>query len=303
MTHFLFIDESGHGSQDAPYEVLAGVSIEDRNLWNFIQALQDAEVQHFGRRMSPGTLELKGKKLLKRKTFRHAQGAAAIEPVERAALAQQCLEKGDALRSGAGAPDVTRRELAALGQAKIAFVLRLMELCGQFRMRAFASVVEPSAPRPDRDFLRKDYAYLFERFYYYLEDQGEQATGSVVFDELEKSQAHLLVDQMARYFSDTSRGRTRSSRVVPEPFFVHSDLTTVVQVADIIAYLISWNVRFAAMVAARREELDDFGQPVMNLRYRAVRDDYLIRPGVIVDNFQIWSFTYIDDLRPWTDRR
>lgn len=198
---------------------------------------------------------------------------------------------------------VTRRELTALGQAKAAFVERLLELCIQFRMRAFASVVEPSASRPERDFLRKDYAYLFERYFYYLEDLGESTTGVVVFDELERTQAHLLVDQMSRYFRDTSRGRTRASRVVPEPFFVHSEMTTLIQVADIVAYLISWNTRFLpTMTQPARGELDELGQLVMNLRHKAVRDNYKLRDGVTRDDFVIWSFAYIDDLRPAFDR-
>jgi hypothetical protein len=83
VSYFLFIDESGNDKRESPYEVLAGIGIEDRNLWNFIQALQDTEVQFFGRRMSRGGLELKGKKLLKKKTFRHAQGLPAIADTER----------------------------------------------------------------------------------------------------------------------------------------------------------------------------------------------------------------------------
>ena len=47
----------------------------------------------------------------------------------------------------------------------------------------------------------------------------------MVFDELEKSQSHLLTDQMRRYFADTVVGQQRSNRIIPEPFFVHSDLT------------------------------------------------------------------------------
>ncbi|GAB6043939.1 hypothetical protein [Endothiovibrio diazotrophicus] len=70
MSYLLFLDESGHDLRESPYEVLAGVSIEDRGLWNFICAVQDAEEPFFGRRMSTGVLELKAKKLLKRKTGR-----------------------------------------------------------------------------------------------------------------------------------------------------------------------------------------------------------------------------------------
>lgn len=292
MSYFLFIDESGNDHGASPYEVLAGISIEDRELWNFIRALQDAEIQHFGRRLSPGGLELKGKKLLKKSVFRYARAFPVLSPDDRTALTKVCLEKGDAQRADSTAPGLAGAELTALCQAKIAFVKKLLDLCAQFRVRAFASVVEPNAPSPEKNYLRKDYAYLFQRFYYYLEPKGENTMGVVVFDELERSQAHILVNQMARYFTDTYRGRIRSSRVIPEPFFVHSDLTTAIQVADIIAYIISWNLRFTDdMTKDKREDLDDFGQMVLDIRHRARVDDY-----------PLWSFAYIDDLRPRGDR-
>jgi hypothetical protein len=49
-------------------------------------------------------------------------------------------------------------------------------------------------------------------------------------DELEKSKSHILIGQAHRYFKDTHTGRHRSSRIIPEPFFVHSDLTTGIQI-------------------------------------------------------------------------
>jgi hypothetical protein len=55
------------------------------------------------------------------------------------------------------------------------------------------------------DHLRTDYAYLFERFFYYLEDLGPTAYGIVVFDELDKVQSHLLVGRMDRYIFQTHR--------------------------------------------------------------------------------------------------
>lgn len=129
-------------------------------------------------------------------------------------------------------------ELTALGQAKIVFVTRLLELCALHRVHFFASIVDNASKRPHGDhFLCKDYAYLFERFYYFLEDRPEEPLGFVVFDELEKSRCHLLVNQMEKYFLKTAKGRMRSSRVIPEPFFVHSDLTTAVQLADLVAYI------------------------------------------------------------------
>lgn len=123
MAHFLFIDESGHDHHESPYEVLAGISVEEQDLWNLIQALQAAEITYFGTRYSDGVRELKGKKLLKRKTYRHAS-MLAIPEDERTELAKQALENPRA---------PTRRGLAALAQAKIAYVAEVMTICARYR--------------------------------------------------------------------------------------------------------------------------------------------------------------------------
>jgi hypothetical protein len=277
MSYFLFVDESGQDRRESPYEVLAGVAVEDRDLWNLIQALRAAETEHFGVRYTADRSELKAKKLLKRKTFRLAAQLPPFTRGESAALARRCLEDG----ANAG-----RRELTALAQAKIAYVEAALEICARFRCRAFASIVDHRAPRPSNpSVLRKDYAYLFERFFYFLEDKGPDAPGLVVFDELERVQSHL------RYFQDTWTGRTRSSRIIPEPFFVHSELTTGVQLADLIAYVLSWGFRLPGMVEPAREELSTLVDRACHLRHRAVRER-LGNP-----QFVIWSFTLINDLR------
>ena len=196
MSFLLFIDESGQDRRDSPYEVLAGIAVEDRDLWNLITAVQRAEVDCFGRRYAKEEHELKAKKILKSKVFRHAVQLPPFEPEQRRALAKACLDAGD--KAG-------RDQLTGLAQAKIEFVKQVLQLCSDFRCKAFASITARDAPRTAGDFLRKDYAYLFERFFYFLEDMGLDALGLVVFDELERSQSHLLVDQMARYFRDTRK--------------------------------------------------------------------------------------------------
>lgn len=65
-----FIDESGHDHGDAPYEVLAAVAVCERDLWNLIQAIRNAETEIFGIHLGEVGVEFKGKKLLKTKTFR-----------------------------------------------------------------------------------------------------------------------------------------------------------------------------------------------------------------------------------------
>lgn len=82
MSYFLFIDESGQDQKSSPYEVLAGVAVKDIELWNLIQRIHDLERELFGMRISEGSLELKAKKLLKRKTFRLAAQQPPIDNAE-----------------------------------------------------------------------------------------------------------------------------------------------------------------------------------------------------------------------------
>lgn len=288
MAILLFIDESGHDRKASPYEVLAGVAIEDRDLWNLIQALHAAEIARFGGRYSQGARELKGRKLLSRDVYRQAALNAPVADSEQAALARAILDDG----RGKDA-----RHIKALAMAKLAYAEDLLALCARFRCKAFASIVETDAPGTITDGLRKDYSYLFERFYYFLAAQSPQPAGIIVFDELEKSRSHILVDQCARYFRDTATGRSRAGLVVPEPFFVHSDLTTGIQIADIVAYIVSWGFRLPRMTKPAREELALLVQQVRTLRHRTIRD--------VEGNpeFEVWSFAHITDLRTRQERR
>ena len=65
--------------------------------------------------------------------------------------------------------------------AKLKYVATVFEICAEFGCRAFASIVETDACPTATGGLRKDYAYLFERFFYFLEDKaaGEQGHRSL----------------------------------------------------------------------------------------------------------------------------
>jgi Protein of unknown function (DUF3800) len=185
LAYFLFIDESGHDHKDAPYEVLAGIAVEDSRTWPLITELNHSEEKHFGLRYSKEKVEIKGKKFLKKKVFKLARQLPAMSEEVRTPLAKSCILEG----GSAG-----KRELTALAQAKLAFVQDVFTICSDYECHAFASIVHPAAPKSDSDMLRKDYSCFFERFFYFLEDHGSQQ-GIVVFDELEKSQNHILLSQ------------------------------------------------------------------------------------------------------------
>lgn len=287
MAYFLFVDESGQDQQESPYEVLAGITVEDKKLWPLILDLQKTEIEVFGRRYSADISELKAKKILKKKTFNLASRCAPMMHDERRTLSAECLSDG---------ASATPKHLAALAQSKMLFVRKILNLCKQYDCHVFASVVATHERNYNKNFLRKDYSYLFERYYYYLEDHSADHCGIIVFDELEKSRSHLLVEQLALYFKETARGRERAVKIVPEPLFVHSDLTTGVQLADLAAYMLSWGFRTGVLTKPARAELRPYVERLASLRYKTSR--IIQRKGVL----DIWSIAIIEDLRARDDR-
>lgn len=260
MSWSIFIDESGQDRKASPYEVLAGIAVEDRKIWPLIRQLADCERYYFGMRLFDAYgREAKATKLLDRRAFKHARQMPDMEQHERTQLAREMLEDG----TGA-----TKMRLTALGQAKIAYCRHILDIVHAHGARAFATIVPKDAPRPETDMLRKDYAYLFERIFYFLNSKPDNPMGYLVFDEIDKSASHILLGQVSSYFIKTRNGRTRSRLIIPEPFFVHSDLTSLVQVADIIAYTISWGLRLPGMHEPAREELAALADKIRRLEFR-----------------------------------
>lgn len=293
-----FIDESGHDHRASPYEVLAAVAVRERDLWNLIQAVRSAELEFFGVAFSEVGIELKGTKLLKRKTFRLAADLPAIPADERRNLVRELVINGHrAEQTGAQAP-VSFRGLAAYGQTVVAFVERVFGLMARYRVTTFAAMVEPSAPRPTgQGFLRRDYAFLFERFFYHLEATSPEEMGLIVFDELEKTQSKILLGQMEDYFLRSETGYRRSARIVPEPFFVHSDLTTLIQLADLVAYTASWGIRLNHMDKPTRPELESLAQLAFGQRFVGRKIDESTN-----QEWSLYGIFYLDDLRSRADR-
>jgi hypothetical protein len=154
VAFLLFVDESGHDGKDSPYEVLAGIAVEDKDLWNLISNLNDLEEKLFGLRFSRAIDEIKGKIFLKKKVFRHLEYSVEVEAADRVMLTKECLENG--------AMNHSPKHLKALAQSKILFVEKALELCARFRCKAFASIVDQNAPRSEfATMLRKDYSVLF----------------------------------------------------------------------------------------------------------------------------------------------
>ena len=173
----------------------------------------------------------------------------------------------EASKQGLAESEATQREIVAYSRQVLTFVHRVIDLAAGFSVQVLASVVDVAAPRPEPGRLRKDYVYLFERYFYFLEKLRTRERGLIVFDELDKSQSHILLHQMAAYFLGTQTGRYRSSLIVPEPFFVHSDLTTGVFLADLAAYILGWAWRLGRMNQPRRDELLPFATKLHDMQF------------------------------------
>ena len=293
----LFVDESGQDHGAMPCEVLAGVAISQGNLWNLVKAVRSAEREHFGDYLrNLRVTELKAKKLLKRKRFRSAEKEMDIPDEELPGLAHSALIKGmRAKEAGAPQSGVTARELTGYSRSVLRFVDAVLDIAAGFDVKVIASVVDANAAKSERDILTKDVVYLFERYFYMLKDcclDTQERRGLVVFDELEKSMAKRLIERMAAYFLGTKTGRFRSSLIVPEPFFVHSDLTTGVFLADLAAYVIGWGWRHNGMSQPFREELTPYAMKVHEMQYRGEKpkDDG-------TGSWPLNGIVYLDDLR------
>lgn len=255
MSVLLFLDESGHDHKHAPYEVRGGIALDADRLWPFVRQMQDLEVSCFGDSLHRYRKEIKGHKLLDKDRFKWAAQSDRMDDGSRRANAQSFLSKGT--QKGPVKPTLTRSEFTAYGQACLEMAHGVFQLLRSHQAKLFAAVVpcsvkKPSTPQAD-DFLRKDFVFLLERFFYYLELKNQ--TGLLVMDETEQTEDRRFVRRLERYFTHTHIGRYRTARIVPSPFFVASDMAYPVQAADVCIYCLNHAYRLPGMDGVVRTEI------------------------------------------------
>ena len=235
MTWLFFIDESGHDHKNTPYEVRGGFAIHVSKLWSFVQDMQRLEIESFGCQLHDYKKELKGSTLIDRKRFKFASQSEPFRDSDRQKLCRSFLEKG--LISVAPYQD----EFTAYGQACLRMAQEIFGLLKRDKVVLLASVIPRGVAKPPDykydDYLRKDIVFLFERFFYFLEDKQEH--GILVMDETEKREDQKFVARIERYFTKTTAGQSRTKWIVPTPLFVSSDMTAAVQAADLCIYCVN----------------------------------------------------------------
>lgn len=289
MSYLLFMDESGHDHKVVPYEVRGGICLQIGRLWPFIQAIQAEELAAFGGQLHTYHAEIKGGKLLGKRAFAWAAQAPALDGQERRRLSLGFLNKGAARQTP------TRLEFTAFGQACIEFVRAVFRLMQTHEARIFAAAIPRGVTRPvtyeTEEYLRKDQVFLLERYFYFLEQSREK--GLLVMDESERMLDRDFVRRVERYFTATRAGRFRTSNIVPVPFFVASDMTYPVQVADICIYAINWGFRLPASgmdAECRAEIADEFGPWLRRLQYQGDGYNHMTH-----EVFRTFGITFVSD--------
>lgn len=252
MSWLLFLDESGHDHSTMPYEVRGGVALHASRLWPFIQAVRTLEQSMFGAFLHDFGTEIKGSKLLSRERFKWDQQGPRFDDQARRKYALNFLN------SSAQGLAPRRDEFTAFGQACLQVAEGICLLLKSHNAVIFASMIPPVKPPADytADMPRKDIVFLFERYFYFLNERNE--VGLLVLDQTEKSNDRKLARRMERYFTDTVTGLRRAQLVVPSPLFVESDMAYGVQVADLCIYCLNWAYRFGEMTAPTRDEITPF---------------------------------------------
>ena len=177
------------------------------------------------------------------------------------------------LNKGLDKRSPNRAEFSAYGQACLIMARGIFELLRGHEAKLFAAAIPKNVVKPEtfiaEEYLRKDLVFLLERYFYLLE--AERETGLIVLDETDKTLDRRFVARLERYFKRTQTGRYRSARIVPSPFFVASDMTYPVQVADVCIYAINWGFRLptSGMNAPVRPDLyAEFAQQIGSLQFK-----------------------------------
>lgn len=276
MTQLFFMDESGHDHKTMPYEVRGGFSIHVSKLWVFVQKMQDLEIECFGRKI---LVEIKGSKLLNKRKFVWAGQSEDLPAARRRNLCKDFFRNNN---------NQTRDHYTAYGQACLKMAQGIVDILIDLDAVIFATAIPRRSHRPSsqyNDFLRKDQVFLFERFYYFLEEKNEY--GLIVMDETDKKMDRWFVSRMKNYFTKTENGRSRADLIVPSPFFVSSDMVLAVQAADLCIYAINWGFRLPnrGMDAETRPEIGNmFGVGLNRLQFKKQNHD---------QGFESFGITYV----------
>lgn len=268
MSYLLFMDESGHDHKSMPYEVRGGVSIASVNLFKIIQDIQKSEESIFGCRLSDFKTEFKGSKLLEKERFKWAKQDDPMDDDARCKGVRRFLTAHLEKRNP------THSDFTAYGQASLKMADTLFNLLFKYNAKIFAAISPKGMQKPQAyefdDYLRRDHIRLMERFALFLEENRED--GLMIMDQSERNFDKKFKRQLSNYFLKTRTGQKQAQWIVPEPFFIESDINYMVQIADLCIYAINAGFRCEKGLKepVRTEIQERYEKTLQALQYRKI---------------------------------
>lgn len=283
MSWLLFIDEPGDHQVDLPYGVLAGIAIEDLNLWPLARKIADAQKGFIGHsRIDDDDLSIEVDALLGPKIW---EVAGLYPNLEWRASIRRLIRESNITASD------SLELMAATCHANIAYceyILNLARDCGAVSFSIF--IPSESISTQFSDQLRKDYAYLFERFYNFLKQDERAIVGILVLPQQGRKNSYVSLRSIEEYFIKTSNGRTRGQLILPSPLFVDGILRMIVHLSEVFSYVAGWSIRLPGMSQARRSEMSALAAICSEMRFSYVAEN----------GKKDWSFKYVNELLPTT---
>ncbi len=290
MAWLLFMDESGHDHTNTPMEVRGGVAIHASKIWQFLQDFQKEEEECFGVRLADYGVEIKGSKLLQKKRYEWASNSVVMDEAERKKAIRRFLTQKHSPR---------KQDFYAYGAASISMAKRIFALLKKHNAQLFASAVPRGAKKPKNfkfdNYLRPDLAYLQERFCNFLKDEKEN--GILVLDQTDKEDDKRFLKALENYYTKTVEGQKRVKFIVPYALFIDSEMSPLIQAADVCIYCINWGFRRKAwdFNGLERDEIArDFGGLCNNLQYSGE-----VYSKAEKDTFGSYGIRFIKDPYKW----
>lgn len=277
MSWLLFLEEPGDHQSGLPYGILAGVAVEDVHVWDLIRRLRDAQFQYFGQQLVDdqgryfGAEAFFGDDAL---LSASQVSGTRLRPVDHQA------DRIAKLNSPTAASPIPTK-------AKMAYCQFALSLAIDYDATGFAVFI----PREyiqinDERYLRKDYSFLFERFFNFLKITPDAGAGMFVLPKFAHHKTYVTPDTIYEYFTKTTNGRLRSRVIIPTMFRADGAMGVLSQLAEIFSYIASWTVRLPHMTEPTRDDLKLLASMCVKMRF-----SYLTENGKTD-----WSFKFVDNL-------
>lgn len=149
------------------------------------------------------------------------------------------------------------------------YASEVLILCRQGGGIAFA-IIEPKPTQEafeslNQLILPKSYKYLFERIGKCCLGINLQEKGLMIFDSQDMRKNEILSRRMSNFFYRSKAG-VFMNNIIPEPYFVSSNICYGIQIADLIAYIVGQ--RFAG-----RTELIPLYKQIKEIEFQCLDDD------------------------------